>query len=117
MKQFVLAALFLFFSIIFISCEKKSGIANPAGGNLPTNYIFINSNEVTPSSLRIIRGGSITFVNNDDSTHSFSSYDTSFLKTGPIAPHTSFVFRKDTTGVYPYYCVQHPTVTGVIIIE
>lgn len=116
MKQYVVAAIVLV-SVILLSCEKKNGIANPAGGNLPSNYIFITANELTPSSMRIVRGGSITFVNNDDSTHSFSSYDTSFLKTGPIAPHTSFVFRKDTTGVYPYYCVQHPTVTGVIIIE
>lgn len=116
MKQFMLAAL-VFVSLCFASCDKKNGFPNSAGGNLPSNYIFINSNEVTPSSLRIVRGGSITFVNNDDSLHSFNSYDTTFLKTGPIAPRSSFVFRKDTTGVFPYYCVQHPTVTGVIIIE
>ncbi len=117
MKQFLFAVFFILVSVNFISCEKKNGFSTPQGGNLPTNYIFITNNEITPTSLRIVRGGSITFVNNDDSIHSFSSYDTTFLKTGPIAPHTSYVFRTDTTGSYPYYCVLHPTVTGLIIIE
>ena len=104
-------------SLLLFSCDKENKFATPQGGNLPTNYIIITSGEVTPLTTRVVMGSSITFVNNDDIAHAFITDDSTTFRTGPIEPHTSYFFQKDTMGNFPFHCEQHPEVRGLIIIE
>ena len=107
----------IFLIIIFISCNKSNNFADPQGGDLPTHYIFIRSTGITPETTRVAMGSSITFVNQDNVSHSYLSFDTITLKTGAIAPHTSYIFHKDTLGFFPFFSQPDSLVTGIIILE
>ena len=103
--------------ILLISCNKSNNFAEAQGGDLPTHYIFIRSTGITPETTRVTLGSTITFVNQDNVAHSYRSFDTITLKTGAIDPHTSYVFRKDTIGYFPFFSQPDSLVTGLIIQE
>ena len=103
--------------IILISCDKTNNFAVPQGGDLPTHYIIIRSTGITPETTRVALGSTITFVNQDNVPHSYLSFDTITLRTGVIAPRTSYVFRKDTLGIFPFFSQPDSLVTGIIIQE
>src|SRR5690349_20900587 len=100
----------IFTVIIFsVTACNKTGIAEPAGGELPTNYIIVKDSIFTPATLTVVSGSSITFVNNTANAHTIMTDDTVTIKRTAIAPGTSFFFKKDTSGTFPYHCTVHPS--------
>lgn len=110
--HFFIAVLFL----ATISSCIKSGISRPAGGDLPTNYIIVKDSAFTPPVLTVVSGSSITFVNNTAIAHTILTDDTTTIRAVSIAPGTSFFFKKDTSGTFPYHCALHPNARGTIVI-
>lgn len=97
-----------------VSCGKNE--TDPAGGNLPTNYILVKDSSFSPSPLTVVSGSSVTFVNNTGATHTLMSDDSSTIQLVSIAPGTSYFFKKDTSGTFPYHCTLHPSARGTIIL-
>ena len=109
--------LFFIIMIMFLpACIKGHEGYDSSGGNLPTNYIIINAASFSPSTLSVSAGSTITFVNSDNSVHSIRTLDSTTIRTNDLAPGTSFIFKKDTTGVFNYHCPHHPTVQGTFIL-
>ena len=102
-------------SIAIVSCD-KNGISEPAGGDLPTNYIMVKDSSFTPGLLTVVSGSSITFVNNTGIAHTVMTDDSTTIKMVAIAPGTSYFYKKDTSGTFPYHCTLHPVARGTIII-
>lgn len=100
-----------------VSCDKNNQFAEPAGGNLPTNYVKITATGITPSSLNLVLGSSITFVNETNVALSLLSYDSVTLVTGPIAPQSSYYFKKDTLGSFPFHGIERPEFNGIFVIR
>jgi plastocyanin len=68
----------------------------------------------TPSLLRVAPGSTITFTNYDPMVHNISGglwghYDN-------LQPGASFSASFDQAGIYPYACMIHPGMTGVIVV-
>src|SRR4051812_26672859 len=85
--------LFYFFSGILliagvVSCGKNN-MSEPAGGDLPTNYIMVKDSSFTPSLLTVVSGSSITFVNNTGATHTVMTDDSTTIRVVSIVPGTS----------------------------
>jgi plastocyanin len=113
------AILVLVSAFIINACTKHEGYT-PAGGNLPTNYITVLPNgTITPSSLSVASGSSITFVNTHNKPHRILSLDAdSSIYTPVIPPDSSFFFKNDTLlGTFAYKCVLDSTISGVIRIR
>lgn len=100
-------------SFVFYSCDKQIGY-NGAGGNLPSNYVYITDSAITPNSLRLSLGASVTFVNTSSQAHQIVSDDNVTIRTTIINPSTSYYYKKDTLGIFNYHCELHPTETGAI---
>jgi plastocyanin len=112
MRSFLsFVVLFLFFT----SCSKSNSDFNPQGGLLPAKYIYILDSTFYPPTLTVSIGSAINFVNSSSILHTIISDDSITIKTPGIAPATSFYFKKDTIGSFPYHCVNHPTVRGTVI--
>ncbi|RYY48278.1 MAG: hypothetical protein EOO06_10660 [Chitinophagaceae bacterium] len=119
MKQPTFAILPLIVLFFFNSCTKHEGYS-PAGGRLPTNYITVLPNgKITPLSLTVASGSSITFVNTHNKPHRFLSMGIdSSIYTTVIPPDSSFFFKNDTLiGSFFYKCVLDSTITGTITIR
>jgi plastocyanin len=68
----------------------------------------------TPSLLRVAPGSTVAFTNYDPMVHNISGglwghYDN-------LQPGESFSASFDQAGIYPYACMIHPGMTGVIVV-
>lgn len=88
-----------------------------APGCEETNECFI------PYSLKINIGDTVSWNNVDTAAHTVTSgsmsengsdgiFDSSLFMSG-----TTFEFTFDEAGVYPYYCMVHPWMTGNVVVE
>ena len=78
--------------------------------------VSIKGRAFTPATLRVKKGESITWKNNDDADHTVDAEDGSFssgtIKSGKTFTHT---FKK--AGKYAYSCHLHPRMKGTIVVE
>lgn len=119
MKHSKLFVLILVTAFIVNACTKHEGYI-PAGGNLPTNYITVlPDGRITPASLTVASGSSITFVNTHNKPHRILSLDAdSSIYTTVIPPDSSFFYKNDTLlGTFAYKCVLDSTIRGTISIR
>jgi len=75
-----------------------------------TDYAYI------PQKITIKRGQSVTWTNNDESPHTVTANGNEF-RSPPLDTKDTFVQVFDKPGSYPYYCVLHPHMTGVVEVE
>lgn len=67
-----------------------------------------------PPTLKIKRGGKVTFANQDNTTHTATSGS---FDTKRIAPGTSVTVRFSRKGTFAYHCKIHPFMKGKIVVE
>ena len=75
-----------------------------------------------PSSVTISAGGTVTFVNSDTAPHTATSgnatdgpdgvWDSSLLMID-----MSYSVTLDNPGTYDYFCMVHPWMQGIVIVE
>ena len=75
-----------------------------------------------PATVTIGVGGSVEFVNNDNAAHTSTSGNGSDGPSGVwdsllVMMGTSFTTPALEAGEYPYFCMVHPWMTGLVIVE
>lgn len=74
---------------------------------------------LSPSVLDVKTNETVTWQNNDVASHTVTTGTTSLgfdgrIDSGVIAVGKSFSYKFDKAGVYGYYCLFHPWMTGVV---
>jgi plastocyanin len=69
-----------------------------------------------PSSVTIQAGDTVTFTNQDGTTHTARARDGSF-DTEHLAGGQSSTITFDTAGTFPYICAIHPTMNGTVVVQ
>jgi plastocyanin len=74
---------------------------------------------LSPSVLDVKSNETVTWQNNDVASHTVTTGTTSLgfdgrIDSGVITSGESFSYKFDKTGVFGYYCLFHPWMTGVI---
>ncbi len=69
-----------------------------------------------PDSVTIKVGESVTWTNEDSSTHTVVANNGEF-DSGSLAKGDTFTFKFDKAGTYPYHCSIHPSMTGTVVVE
>ncbi|MBI2411574.1 MAG: cupredoxin domain-containing protein [Candidatus Kerfeldbacteria bacterium] len=85
--------------------------------DITTESIAIEDFAFTPASLTIAAGSTVTWTNNDSSTHTVTSTDGGDLNSGNLAQGDTYEFTFDTPGTYTYRCNIHTSMTGTVIVE
>ena len=105
----------LIFTFIFISCNKDgAGQPEPVGGQLPTSYIIISDGAFSPTSVTVVNGSSITFVNRSGTSKGIYSSDSVVINKQNIVDNTSYFFKKDTVGTIVFRMAGKPSASGSI---
>lgn len=76
--------------------------------------VEINHFAFHPPTLRVKRGGKVTFTNSQNVTHTASSGS---FDTKRIAPGTSVTVKFSRRGTFAYHCKIHPFMKGKIVVE
>ena len=112
-------------ALTFIACS-SSGSTTPTattaagGGGASSAAVAIKGFAFGPASITIAKGGTVTFTNNDSTTHTVSSgtapnKDGKFDKDVAAGSETSITF--DTAGTYTYFCNIHQTMKGTVVVN
>ncbi|HET7827446.1 MAG TPA: cupredoxin domain-containing protein [Candidatus Saccharimonadales bacterium] len=86
----------------------------PASGTINiVNMLF------TPSQITVRQGGTVTWTNNDKTTHTVEDdlANVDGPHSGDIAPGQSYSFRFEKTGSFQYHCRIHPSMRGTIVVK
>lgn len=76
-----------------------------------------------PATVTIDAGGEVTWVNDDAVTHTVTSGvltdggPDGVFDSGLFSPATSFSHKFEEVGEYPYFCLVHPWMEGLVIVQ
>jgi plastocyanin len=125
--RYVLAAVLLSMSL---GCGSYNAPTTPTGGNnggnnggtppgTPVSIVsgasVKTSTAYSPSPINISAGGTVTWTNNDNTTH--TATDAGTFDSGAIAPGASFSHTFPTAGTFTYHCSIHPGMVGTVTVQ
>ncbi|HUT06555.1 MAG TPA: PEFG-CTERM sorting domain-containing protein [Nitrosopumilaceae archaeon] len=98
------------------------GIATSTPGCQETKECYI------PYQVSVDVGGEVTWMNDDGAAHTVTSGLTPFpgidgdgpsgvFDSGMFLPQTSFSHQFESAGEFPYYCIVHPWMEGLVIVQ
>ncbi|HEX3912275.1 MAG TPA: cupredoxin family copper-binding protein [Steroidobacteraceae bacterium] len=90
-------------------------LCSAAQGAAP-NSIQVKDFMFMPTTLTIIAGERVTWVNKDDEPHTVVS-DTGLFRSGAMDTGESFSFKFDRPGTYHFTCSIHPRMVGSIVVK
>jgi len=77
-----------------------------------------------PSAVTIPPGTTVVWVNRDNTAHTSTSDGWRKSKNQadewnsfPLSPGQTFARQFDTRGTFPYYCMVHPYMQGVVTVQ
>ena len=107
-----------YFTINVGKVQIQNGIVESAPGS---NTPGCEPDCFVPSIVTIENGGTVTFANPDNAVHTSTSgtpadgpngiWDSGMVRSG-----SSFTTLALETGKYPYFCIVHPWMTGLVIV-
>jgi len=103
------------------STPKPTPIASPTSAPTTTpttahTNVDISGFAFVPSTLTVSVGTTVTWTNNDSSSHTIASNDNLF-QSGTLAKGATFSHTFGQKGTFNYHCSIHPSMTGKIIVE
>ena len=118
MKVIPFSVIFTLIIILIYGCGNKNNTDNVQG----ENDIWIKNLSFIPDTLNIPVGTTVTWVNQDSAAYTVTGRDSVNSKilfdSGSIPGNDTFNFTFNNSGVYHYYCKNHPELmNGVIIVQ
>src|SRR6476619_2825337 len=78
--------------------------------------VLIDSFTFTPQRITVKPGSTVTWINDDDDSHTVAS-SSKLFKSKALDTGDKFSFTFTTPGTYAYFCSVHPHMTGAVVVE
>jgi len=82
----------------------------------PQIEVAIDGFAFKPADITVPAGTAVVWYNNDSVIHTATARDGSF-DSGSLSKGDTFSHTFEAKGSFEYYCIPHPYMTGVIIVE
>jgi plastocyanin len=92
---------------------KTTPSTSPSPG-VTGSTVVIKNFAFEPASLNVKAGTSVTWKNEDSTTHTVTG---SNWDSGQLQPGQEFQKTFDTAGTYDYHCSIHPSMTGTVTVN
>ncbi len=122
MKKLMLVALAALVGAVVLtagctSYGPSSPSSSPQTSAASQNTVSMKNIAFNPSSLTINKGASVTWTNDDSTTHTVTS-DTGVWDSGNLSPGQTYTRQFNDTGTFPYHCSIHvgQGMKGTIIV-
>jgi plastocyanin len=87
-----------------------------AGGGGATTQVVLQNIQISPTSVTIKVGDTVTWTNKDSFDHHLVG-DKNEFDSGAMAAGATFSFTFKTAGTVTYHCSIHPEMVGTIIVQ
>ena len=106
----------LLFALLAAPLPMPSLAAAQAEKEANSPSVHIDNFTFSPQEITIPRGGTVTWVNDDDIPHALAASEKAFRsKAMDTEERFSFTFNKP--GTYEYFCSLHPHMQGKVIVR
>ena len=78
--------------------------------------VTIKDRKFKPANVKVLKGGTVTWVNDDQHEHTVDEEDGAF-KSGVIKPGKNWKYTFEKAGKYSYACKLHPRMKGTVVVE
>jgi plastocyanin len=114
----------LMLSIGSVACKNQgnqSSKAAPEPGSEKTQKsepyrVEVTNFSFSPETLEVPVGSEVTWINQDDATHTVTS-DERIFDSDRLAKGETFSYTFEQEGTYPYHCALHSSMKGKIIVK
>jgi plastocyanin len=83
---------------------------------ISTGASFLSTTAYVPNPVTLSVGTTIKWINTDNVAHTVSSQN-NVWESGNIAPGATYSRTFPSAGSFPYYCVYHPLMVGIITVQ
>lgn len=101
---------------IALVLQQKSSTDKAAKNAVSTNQIAIKGMALSPASVTVKAGTTVTWTNNDSTWHSITSYDGRIPSSQNLAQGQSYSYKFTKAGTFKYHCGIHPNMTGLVVV-
>jgi len=103
-------------SLIGIRVAKSS---TPVGGAMPAATVQVKIDNFTfaPSTLTVVAGTTVEWINRDDIPHTVVSEDKTTFKSKALDTDDKFSYTFTKAGEYPYFCSIHPKMVAKVVVQ
>ena len=108
----------LLIAIVLTACSSGGATTSKttASSNSSGNTVSIANFAFSPATLPIPAGTTVTWTNNDSTTHTVTS-DNGVFDSGNLAPNAIFSYTFSNAGTFAYHCSIHTSMTGKIVVK
>ena len=128
MKTIAIGSLFLLLAIVSgvtaispaFADHPTANVSAPAGTSVPgceeTNECYI------PYEVTVDVGGEVTWTNDDSAAHTVTAGNAADglsgeFDSGLFMAGATFTHKFESVGTYDYFCMVHPWMTGVVVVQ
>ena len=79
--------------------------------------VRISDGAFDPRQVEVAVGGSVTWINDDVTTHDLLSLEPNVIDSPPIGKAGAYTARFTKPGEYRYYCSIHNSMKGVVVVR
>lgn len=118
-KIFLNGLIALMASVMFVNCSKSSLMEEDAlvsANASDARTVYMKDAKFSKPNLIIVAGETVTWVNNDNISHTVTSDDNKF-NSGIMQPGAVFRYTFIEIGDYFYRCIDHPAMTGIVEVK
>ena len=105
------------------TAEAGGGCHNGVFSDRAGAQVELSKNCFEPTVVRIQQGQQVTWTNNDPEPHAVTGAANSWGMTGRVGkggeeidPGKSVSYQFEKPGVFPYFCIFHPSMTGAVVV-
>jgi plastocyanin len=108
----------LLIAIVLTACSSGGATTSKttASSTYSGNTVSIANFAFSPATLPIPAGTTVTWTNNDSTTHTVTS-DNGVFDSGNLAPNATFSYTFSNAGTFAYHCSIHTSMTGKIVVK
>ena len=78
--------------------------------------VALQSSCFNPTVIRVQPGEQVTWTNNDPTAHTVTGVAASWGDYDELNQGESVSYTFETSGVYPYFCLLHPSMVGAVVV-
>jgi amicyanin len=92
---------------------------NSSQDNIQTSAtaVTIQNFAFSPADLKIKKGDTVTWTNEDSAPHQIASDTTGKFQGPSFSKGQTYSFTFNDTGTFPYHCVIHPMMKATVTVE
>jgi plastocyanin len=78
--------------------------------------VELTKNCFAPIVARVLSGDTVTFTNSDPDAHTVTGVANSWGTYDELGQGDAVSYEFDAPGVFPYFCVLHPSMVGAVVV-